>query len=52
MRLLKINAFQNIRTPLHALFRMKKNWSNTQVIFRSILIQCVISAVMIALLRI
>ena len=52
IRFLKIKAFQNIRTPLHDHFRMKKNWSNTQVIFRSILIQCVISAVVIALLRI
>ena len=31
---------------------MKKNWSNTQVIFRSILIQCVLSGIVIALMRI
>lgn len=52
IRFLKIKAFQNIRTPLHDHFRMKKNWSNTQVIFRSILIQCVLSGIVIALMRI
>lgn len=52
IRFLKINAFKNIRTPLHDHFRMKKNWSNTQVIFRSILLQCVISGVVIALLNV
>lgn len=45
IRFLKINAFKNIRTPLHDHFRKNKGWSNTQVIFRFCMIQAVISAV-------
>lgn len=45
IRFLKINAFKNIRTPLHDHFRKNKGWSNTQVIFRFCMIQALISAV-------
>ncbi|MBR4858580.1 MAG: phospho-N-acetylmuramoyl-pentapeptide-transferase [Clostridia bacterium] len=45
IRFLKINAFKNIRTPLHDHFRKNKGWSNTQVIFRLCMIQAIISAV-------
>ena len=45
IRFLKINAFKNIRTPLHDHFRKNKGWSNTQVIFRFCMIQAIISAV-------
>ena len=45
IRFLKINAFKNIRTPLHDHFRKNKGWSNTQVIFRFCMIQALISAI-------
>ncbi len=51
IRFLKINAFKNIRTPLHDHFRKNKGWSNTQVIFRFCMIQAVISAVTVIAMR-
>ena len=47
IRFLHINAFKNIRTPLHDHFRKNKEWSNTQVIYRFCMIQLVLSAVTI-----
>lgn len=52
IRFLKMkNAFKNIRTPLHDHFRKNKGWSNTQVIFRFCMIQAVISAVTLILIK-
>lgn len=51
IRFLKINALKNIRTPLHDHFRKNKNWSNTQVIFRFNMIQALISALVIFLMK-
>ena len=51
IRFLKINAFKNIRTPLHDHFRKNKNWSNTQVIFRFCMIQAVISAITVIAMK-
>ena len=51
IRFLHINAFKNIRTPLHDHFRKNKGWSNSQVIFRFCIIQTVISAVTVAAMR-
>lgn len=51
IRFLKINAFKNIRTPLHDHFRKNKGWSNTQVIFRFCMIQAVISAITVIAMR-
>ena len=51
IRFLKINAFKNIRTPLHDHFRKNKGWSNTQVIFRFCMIQALISAVTVIALK-
>ena len=51
IRFLKINAFKNIRTPLHDHFRKNKGWSNTQVIFRFCMIQAIISAVTIIAIK-
>ena len=52
IRFLKIkNAFKNIRTPLHDHFRKNKGWSNTQVIYRFCMIQAVISAVTLILIK-
>lgn len=51
IRFLKINAFKNIRTPLHDHFRKNKGWSNTQVIFRFCMIQALISAITVIALK-
>lgn len=51
IRFLKINAFKNIRTPLHDHFRKNKGWSNTQVIFRFCMIQALISAVTVIAIK-
>ncbi len=51
IRFLKINAFKNIRTPLHDHFRKNKGWSNTQVIFRFCMIQAIISAVTVVAMK-
>lgn len=52
IRFLKMkNAFKNIRTPLHDHFRKNKGWSNTQVIYRFCMIQAVISAVTLILIK-
>lgn len=51
IRFLHINAFKNIRTPLHDHFRKNKGWSNSQVIFRFCIIQTVISAITVAAIR-
>ncbi len=52
IRFLKMkNTFKNIRTPLHDHFRKNKGWSNTQVIYRFCMIQAVISAVTLILIK-
>ncbi len=51
IRFFKINAFKNIRTPLHDHFRKNKGWSNTQVIFRFCMIQAIISAVTVVAMK-
>lgn len=51
IRFLKINPLKKIRTPLHDHFRKNKNWSNTQVIFRFGMIQAIISAITLAIVK-
>ena len=51
IRFLKIKALKNIRTPLHDHVRKNKGWSNTQTIVRFQLIQLLISAVTLALIK-
>ncbi len=51
IRFLKINAFKNIRTPLHDHFRKNEGWSNTQVIFRFCMIQAIISAITVIAIK-
>lgn len=51
IRFLKINPLKNIRTPLHDHFRKNKGWSNTQVIFRFIMIQAIISGIALAIIK-
>ena len=43
LRFLKIHIFKNTRTPLHDHVRKVKNWSNTQAVFRFVIIQIVVS---------
>lgn len=50
LRFLKIRILKNIRTPLHDHIRKVWGWSNTQVVYRLAIIQCIISAVVICLM--
>ena len=36
MRFLHINLMKNLRTPIHDHMRKNKDWSDTQVVFRSV----------------
>ena len=51
IRFMKINPLKKIRTPLHDHFRKNKGWSNTQVIFRFGMIQAIISAITLAIVK-
>lgn len=42
LRFLKIKILKNTRTPIHDHMRKKKDWSDTQVVFRFAIIQIVI----------
>ncbi len=44
IRVFKIHILKNTQTPLHDHVRKKKEWSNTHVVFRFVIIQIVISA--------
>lgn len=50
LRLFKIHIFKNTRMPLHDHVRKVKGWSNTQTVFRFMIIQLVISMAMIYML--
>lgn len=50
IRFLHLNVMKKIRTPLHDHCRKNKGWSNTQVIYRFVMIQAVISLVTILLM--
>lgn len=43
LRFLKIRILKNTRTPLHDYVRKDKGWSNSQTVFRFVIIQVVIS---------
>ncbi|MDF2678315.1 MAG: Phospho-N-acetylmuramoyl-pentapeptide-transferase [Bacillota bacterium] len=47
LRFFKLKVFVNIRTPLHDHVRKSWNWSNTQVVFRFVTIQILISMAVI-----
>ncbi len=47
IRVLKIHIMKNTLTPLHDHVRKKKDWSNTQTVFRFAIIQIVISVALI-----
>lgn len=50
IRFCKIHILKNTRTPLHDHVRKNVGWSNTQVVFRFVIIQAVISAIVIYLI--
>ncbi len=50
LRFLKIHIFKNTRMPLHDHVRKVKGWSNTQTVFRFMIIQLVICMAMIYML--
>ncbi|MBQ7428142.1 MAG: phospho-N-acetylmuramoyl-pentapeptide-transferase [Butyrivibrio sp.] len=50
IRFCKIHILKNTRTPLHDHVRKDVGWSNTQVVFRFVIIQAVISAIVIYLI--
>lgn len=50
LRFLKIHIFKNTRMPLHDHVRKVKGWSNTQTVFRFMIIQVVICMAMIYML--
>ncbi len=39
LRFFKVSVFKSIRTPLHDEFRKNRGWSDTQVVFRFVLVQ-------------
>lgn len=46
-RFLKISILKNIRTPLHDHVRKVRGWSNTQTVFRFVIIQIIFSAALV-----
>ncbi len=51
LRFLKIRVLTNVRTPLHDQARKVSNWSNTQTVFRFVIIQIMIGVVVIYLIQ-
>ena len=49
MRFCKVKILQNVRTPLHDHVRKVRGWSNTQTVFRFVIIQVMVSAMIIYL---
>ncbi|MBR6940052.1 MAG: phospho-N-acetylmuramoyl-pentapeptide-transferase [Clostridia bacterium] len=51
IRFLHLNVMKKIRTPLHDHFRKNIGWSNTQVIYRFVIVQALISLVTVLSIR-
>lgn len=51
LRFLKIKILTNIRTPLHDHVRKNKKWSNAQTVFKFAIIQIMISAAVLWLIK-
>lgn len=47
LRCFKIKILKNTRTPLHDHVRKSKNWSDTQTVFRFVIIQIVVSTILL-----
>ena len=52
LRFLKIHILKNTRTPLHDHVRKVKDWSNTQTVFRFVIIQIVVSIAVVYMVMI
>jgi phospho-N-acetylmuramoyl-pentapeptide-transferase len=50
-RFLKISIMKNIQTPIHDHLRKNKGWSNAQTIYRLNIIQAIISAITVFLIK-
>jgi len=50
LRFLKIKIMSNIRTPLHDHFRKNKGWSDTQTVFRFLVVQAALAIFFAAIL--
>ncbi len=50
LRFLKIKILVNTRTPLHDHVRKNKDWSNTQTVFRFVIIQIMVAVVVLCLI--
>lgn len=48
-RFLKISILKNVRTPIHDHFRKNKGWSDTQTVYRFVIVQIVICFVVLCL---
>lgn len=52
LRFLKIHIFKNVRLPFHDHVRKVWNWSNTQTVFRFVIVQVIICLIVVYLLKI
>ena len=52
LRFFKISILKNTKCPLHDHYRKTKGWSNTQVDYRFVVIQFIVSGIYLAFLRI
>ena len=48
-RFLKITILKNVRTPLHDHFRKNKGWSDTQTVYRFVIVQIVVCFIALCL---
>lgn len=48
-RFLKISILKNVRTPIHDHFRKNKGWSDTQTVYRFVIVQIVICFIALCL---
>jgi len=48
-RFLKVSILKNVRTPIHDHFRKNKGWSDTQTVYRFVIVQIVICFVVLCL---
>ena len=50
LRFFKIHIFQNIRFPLHAHMRQKRQWSATQVLVKFMILQILITVAIVGIM--
>jgi len=52
LRFLKIHTFKNVRLPFHDHVRKVWNWSNTQTVFRFVIVQVILCVIVVYLFQI